>query len=194
MNMSDWKKLYSTLRIKKPGEGGMRPIPRRRFLNKPTVDDLETFETKYGLKLPTSYRHYALVFGAGVISGRFEIAVPGYGPRRTQQDLMAMNTHGYFAKLQKWDGLDNPKQINRMLVFCETLGQDYIGWDPTDVTETRNHEYGIYVLLRLSVSAKKIAATFDEFINKIVLGSGTRKVNYHPLPKYERLVFAPAHG
>ncbi len=36
----------------------------------------------------------------------------------------------------------------RLLLFCKTTLNDYVGWEPEDVTDQTTHEYGIYLLGR----------------------------------------------
>jgi hypothetical protein len=184
MSVVEWEVLYSSLSITK--------WSGRPFLPKPTKEDLDAFEQEWEIKLPKSFREYAPIFGSGTLGRRFDIATPGYG-RRARHDIAAMNRSKCIKQLRKWEELELPDQLERAIFFCETVGQDYIFFDPADITDRRNHEYGIYALLRLEKKAKKIAESFKEFIETIVLRGDCRKVNYGRLPKRDRMNYQPAH-
>lgn len=78
-----------------------------------------------------------------------------------------------------------------MIFFCETISQDYIGWDPQDVTDEKDSEYGIYVFWRDDHTTKKLASSFQEFIEKIALGPGMRRLHQSYQKEYTTF-FVPA--
>lgn len=58
--------------------------------------------------------------------------------------------------------------LSRMLFFASTIGGEFVGWDPRDLTDAGGPEYGVYYVTR-SGTARKVAASFPEFVTNIAL-------------------------
>lgn len=163
-----WKQLYDSLEKVEYAE--CKPV------KKTTKAALDRFETRSKVRLPKSYREFMLVFGPGELAQGFRIAAPGYRSLGDTVDLDLMNKEGprnYFAA---GCDVDDPKQVNRMVFFCFTIANEYVGWDPQDTTDVRKREYGIYVLWRDDLYTTRVARTFPEFIEKVVMGKAISRL------------------
>jgi len=139
---------------------------------RPTALDLDRFEAERGLKLPRSYRNYAVIFGPGLLARYFDIAVPGCRERAKRYDLALLDANSpshYPVDLSEEIHPGDSAQIRRMLFFCETVGAESIGWDTTELTDKTEQEYEIYLLPRIG-ELVRIANSFPEFINDIGWG------------------------
>ena len=79
------------------------------------------------------------------------------------------------------------------MFFCRSGTGDLIGWDPTDLQDRRQREYGIYEWGRGDTS-RKLADSFPQFIEEVCLS----EANLHP-PSWDfkelgtRRTFFPAY-
>src|SRR5262245_6755722 len=129
-----WRSLYDRI---------AKVYPTYRYVPKPTPQAIDEFEATAVFALPHSYREFIEVFGPGELSQRFQFHAPGYAKRNKILDL------SHFNQLFRECKAFFPKEtmtnlIARQIVFCVTISGDWIGWDPQDVCDPVNHEYGIY--------------------------------------------------
>jgi hypothetical protein len=161
MNIKNWKDLYRSLTIERPSEG---------VLPKPTEIAIKSFEKKQKLKLPSTYRSFIKVFGPGELAWEYRLTAPGYSEQRWTIDLEKFNAQvkGQLTKhaLKKYS---SPERALRMLYFCRSSAGDLIGWDVTEISNPKTHDYSIYVLSGPG-SPKKLVDSFSEFINDVCLG------------------------
>lgn len=163
-----WHELYSSLAV----DG----VP-----HSPTAEAVGHIEARYGFQLPRSYVEFAYCFGPGILAEIFNLAVPGYGQRSCWFDLHEMNKQSprsfpdhflqevYCPSLPPDEVIDVVSQIQRLVFFCALDGNDYVGWDPEDVSDPGSNEYGIYILPRGEPPVYCVCA-FAQFIFDVCLG------------------------
>lgn len=78
-------------------------------------------------------------------------------------------------------------QCRRAVFFARDVCTSWFFWDPSDVTDSQNHEYGIYILHREG-RIYKLADTFWNFIKDVCLGTCIPEYDYSE--EVER-VFSP---
>ena len=138
MTEQDWKALLANLNIITNGD----------TLNPVNNEVLETFEKEQGVKLPSSYRSFCNVFGAGQIANLFNIAVPGYSGRSPTYSTKYLSESqielaDQYAEL----GVDSV-QLKRGIFFClDIIGSNHF-FDPEDATNNKKPEYAVYTLFR----------------------------------------------
>jgi hypothetical protein len=162
-----WESLWRTLVIR---ENTILPT-----LPRPTDATLNRFEQDTGFRLPQSYRAFAKVFGPGELAGDYHFFFPGY-PGNEHSDLAAVNAR---IRVRAPGGPDfesfissfcrDPEQVRRMVIFCGTGHGDWVGWDPEDVRDRRNCEYGIYQWHGEQPS--KVADSFVQFVEEFCLAT-----------------------
>ncbi|MGE3804824.1 MAG: SMI1/KNR4 family protein [Gemmataceae bacterium] len=175
--ISNWTELKKRLDFVVPPNHRVLPVPNEAIL--------DAFEQRRQIKLPRSYRSFAKHVGAGMVSGYFGIAVPGY-PGRKLDDLDRFDAYTHELKEVFVETFGDAEQFDRFLFFAKTFGGDYIAWDPADVRNRRSHEYGIYVLPRDEDKILFLAKSFLEFVTKVCLGKRWHAViggEYRP-PKF----------
>jgi predicted DNA-binding WGR domain protein len=146
--------------------------PNYRYVAKPTLQDLDAFEAASGFLLPRSYRDFALAFGPGELAQQFKIYTPGAFSKRNEQNGLAHFNESYRTWKKHFAGSPSlTEQAKRMIVFSTTVGGDSIGWDPEDVCDTVNHEYGIFNITRHN-DVERIGNSFEKFILDYCLGMG----------------------
>lgn len=167
MSIRQWQKLFKDLEIRKSG------LPS---LVKPTDSILDHFEKETGFLLPRGYRDFIKVFGPGVLAWSYRILAPGYPEQGDSVDLVQFNQSAKkqftkrFLKTTKM-----PEQILRTVYFVRRSGGDLIGWDPEDIQNVKNHEYGVY-LLGGGPGMEKIANSFECFIKEVCLSEENLKI------------------
>ncbi len=159
-----WKRLQKKLTIK-PTYG--TPV------RKPRDSQLDRFEAEYEFKLPKSYREFVKLFGAGILDGYFRIYSPAHGGTVETLDLVAE----WESMRENLDWLANetfPESsplLSRAVPFSGTINGDIIVWDPAEKTNSRSHEYTIYIIPRdIGEEITKVADTFREYIEDCCLG------------------------
>jgi len=142
------------------------------YTRPPTEVELSRYESEEGIRLPSSYRAFALVFGPGELAGIFRIAVPyckvaafNLGREIKAHKRQFVGKMGWLRKEKYGD----PDRVQRMLVFSTTYRGEKYAWDPVEVTDGRAHEYQVYLLSR-SGSVETIAQTFGDFVTEYCLG------------------------
>jgi len=160
----------------------MTVVPFGDGVRKPTIEDLDRFEAEFGVKLPASYRDYALTIGPGEIGrNAFEITTPGF-PEAPNLDLTA-NVRMWKDRVieRKSDealarSYGDPMRARRLLPFgwVVEIGHGF-AWDPEDVGEGGGDEYGVYFIDVDSFgedAVAKVASNFREFVTEFALGLG----------------------
>ena len=71
MTQVQWKKFFKTICIRTDIES-VTPVQHA---------DIDEFENAFDVKLPSSYRSYCLVFGAGEFGKTIKRSIPGYKGR-----------------------------------------------------------------------------------------------------------------
>lgn len=173
MSTEEWKSLYETIEV--------RTEPDCTIAPKPTEQQLDQFELVADFKLPKSYRDFIRVFGAGELACEYKIMAPGYlNPTGSQgvpvYDLQSFND----STKNQFDTtflsfFSDPEKIQRLVYFCATGTGNIIGWDPQDIREARQYDYGIYELGR-SETLEFLADSFRAFIEEVCLS----EANLHP--------------
>lgn len=141
--------------------------PGYRFLPIPTETTLARFEAGHSVKLPRSFRDFALRFGAGEIAGFYRIAVPL--PIENDYELGQFNRtlHGEPSD-RLLEEYGSPEVIERFLFFCATGGGIFFGWNTDELTNATENEYAIYEFPEVP-KLKKVATSFHAFIMDYVL-------------------------
>jgi hypothetical protein len=198
MQKYNWKELYSTLKI--TPESGPQYCPNS--------DTLDRFEQQYNVRLPESYRSFAALFGPGLLGNTFRIAVPGTPFSWVWYDLNLLNQQSarhcpidylekvQLSKVQKQEIPVEIERIRRMIFFCSVESEEYIGWDPKDVRNSKANEYGVYILPGLGRPVF-CASTFAEFVLEICLGDQWPKYHYVDRESWmedDRQTFIPIIG
>jgi hypothetical protein len=156
---SNWKAVLAKLEV----EGGpvnpvQRPVLRR-------------YERKIGLSLPEGYKAFCQTIGPGelTIPNYYRIYVPqapdGFNIELLNQKIKAMPRDFAIYDIR---GTDR-KQLGRGVYFASDIATSHYFWDPEDITNDEQYEYGIYGLHR-DCSVERLCDTFWAFINDICLG------------------------
>lgn len=173
---SKWQELLAKLEIRL--QPGWVSVP------KPTEDDLIQFETAHNFKLPQSYRSFIKLFGAGTLAFDFKLLAP-IGPNFPRYDLGSFNLEtksGFTSTFLHF--FSEPDRVKRLTYFAIPENADLIGWDPEDIRDRENHEYGICEL-GPTEDLELVAISFSDFIDHICLADpGDESVT--------RLVYEPA--
>lgn len=162
-----WESLKQKLRVTKP------PAPPQPI---PTLAHLTHFETSLGIRLPESYKLFVTTFGAGEIGGYFNIFAPGYPnkPSGSIEGLISLVRDPAVreAFIEAYKDVDF---LDRMIPFSNSIGGDIIAWDPDDVRDSVNSEYGIYILPDDLDQIVELASSFKEYIENVCLGDAFKK-------------------
>jgi len=160
VGISEWRRLYRTLTAERPvaydpyhpGADAVKAAAKR-------------FESESGYTLPRSYKAFAQVFGPGELGGYYRICIPGdekCGCDLATEHAMVRETRG------PPDSYEQGELLSRLLYFATTIGGEFVGWDPHDVTDSTGPEYRVYYITR-TPNAKAVAGSFSEFVSEICL-------------------------
>jgi hypothetical protein len=151
--------------------------PIGKPFEKPTSAVLGEFERRWKLRLPASYKGFIRLFGAGEIGAYFNICAPGLpiDCNGSLEGLIQMTRRQHIREAFVETYRDEAF-VDRMIPFADTIGGDVIVWDPKDVRDERNYEFGIYVLPNDAYSIVGIATSFLEFIEQVCLGPKFAKI------------------
>jgi hypothetical protein len=158
--ISEWRRLYRKLTAKRPVE--YEPYHPGSDAVKAAA---KRFESATGYKLPRSYKAFAQVFGPGELGGYYRICIPGdekCGYDLATEHALASETHS------PPDSYEQGELLGRLLYFASTIGGEFVGWDPLDVTDSTGAEYRVYYITRRA-TAKAVAGSFSEFVSEICL-------------------------
>jgi hypothetical protein len=67
-----------------------------------------------------------------------------------------------------------------MVPFSDTIGGDIVVWDPEDVKNDQESEYGIYVLPDDSDRITFLTDSFSSYVTDMCLGSGFDVIAHDP--------------
>lgn len=160
MKKDDWRAVLAKLKVV---GGPVRPVQRAV---------LRRYEKKHGMSLPEGYKGFCQAIGPG------ELTLPrGYcihAPRDPiwdlesfDQDLKRQALHRGQEMLD-FRGTDR-SQLVRGVYFASEITTSCYFWDPHDITDPEQHEYGIYAIHRDS-AVERICETFWDFVNTYCLG------------------------
>lgn len=137
----------------------------------PSTGQLDEYEAETGIRLPTSYREFVQLFGAGTLGGNFVISCPGYGDGK-RVDLLTSNQFVHECMEDELEEYcDNPELFRRMHFFAQAgENEENFGWDPAEADA--GDEYAVYVTYSSSMKIERVAESFEEFVRNICLGSG----------------------
>jgi hypothetical protein len=158
---------------------GIKVYRRSNSVPLPKAGALDAYDKATGFRLPEGYRRFVLTLGPGDVGDAFRVAAPGYPKNRDTVDLAKMNRR-YRAGVDSSSEADlaakydDPERVRRLVVFCDTGGADYYGWDPQDVRDAAAHECGVYLAPRHGSQVENVAGSFLEFIGEYCLGPGYR--------------------
>jgi len=158
------KGLRARLRIEENDK--YAPIP------KPTKKDMDHFEETAGFQLPQSYREFAMAFGAGDLARKFKFATPGSKDRAYDLSRFHRECRKFAvsdASLAYFPETDLPRALRMFWFSLDDIRSQYFGWDTLDLTDVKNHEYGIYILPDSKRVILRIAGSFPEFVNEFCL-------------------------
>ena len=158
--ISEWRRLYQKLTAERsveyepyhPGADAVKAAAKR-------------FESDAGCRLPRSYTTFSQVFGPGELGGYYRICIPGdekCGYDLATEHALARETHS------PSDSYEQGELLGRLLYFATTIGGEFVGWDPLDVTDSTGPEYRVYYVTRRP-TAKAVAGSFPEFVSEICL-------------------------
>jgi hypothetical protein len=157
MKEHDWTSVLSRFDIYEGGK--LKPVE---------ASALSAFERSNSFLLPTSYRGYCQTFGPGFLTRpcNYCICVPLAKSKRFNIDFL-----NQMVKSQENNYAADVDQINRSIFFATDIGTSEFFWDPTDITDKKDSEYGVYVLYR-DYKVERLSDSFWGFINEICLGTG----------------------
>ncbi len=125
----------------------------------------------------------------------FLILAPRYPGALSLTDLEAFNVdfHGGLAEAPEWvrEHFTDPERASRLVVFAKNSGVVYACWDPEDVRDPVNAEYGTYLLLPDIDSPVYAAASFAEFVMECCYGLRFRQIVGDTNEELPPLVFEP---
>lgn len=177
--------------------GGISIVSSPNDVPKPTLEDCTEAEASLGITLPSSYKEFITVFGAGDLAKEFQLFAPNCPNMR--YDLVSVN-RDVREQLVK-DNLaenysDDPAQTLRLVIFARNFDSDEFGWDSAQVTLSKESEYKVYLLPRLLGANEYYTDTFEEFVLELCLGELYCK--YRNVESWdlggERRVFEPAEA
>lgn len=173
--MSDrWKDLYAKLEIRAGAKA-----------RKPTDAMLDRFEKAHGFELPDDYRGFAKTFGPGELGAYVRIYTPV--PKGSNGDLSELVDMVHEGAEVLSETYGDPKLIERLVPFADTIGGDTIAWDPEAVTDADAHEYAILLLPDDSPKVKRVASDFGEFVDICLstrLGKFIGAKDYEPVESF----------
>lgn len=158
MTPSKWKKLLKELEIETT-MGAIAPVDK-------VV--LDSCENDLGGKLPSSYRSFCSVFGAGEFAREFRIAVPGFEGESETYSLLGLQKLSHEG-LEYDEYSPDPEQHARSVFFAVDILRSKYFLDPNDTTDASKNEYGVYVLFR-DWEVRRIADNFWGFVTELCLG------------------------
>ena len=165
-----WKRLADQL-IRKSGHDLVRP-PKEK------IDSaLKKYEEEIGVSLPEGYKAFIREFGPGEI-GAFRVFGPKISKFRDCGNDIAEENQNWRDPEGYWATSGKPALVARLICFSTSIGGDACFWDPDDVRDPKNHEYGIYVLPQSGADGKVtcVAGSFKEFVESVCLGHGFDKI------------------
>ena len=138
-------------------------------VRKPTAALLDRFEIALQINLPVDYRAFILMFGPGVLGGKYLIL----SPRCKDNPAFDMTNfnQSFRQSLDESIVLQNSFKdlplVRRLVFFSRTLDNDYYGWDANSIGVQALPQAPIHQLLRLGEETDIVALSFREFVDNI---------------------------
>ena len=147
-------------------------------LNPVSVHTLDEYERMNGIRLPTSYREYCIVFGPGDFEGhgQFKMSVPGYSGICEWYSLDRLN------RLTKADfnfqkSIATSERFREGLLFCVDEDGAFYFFDLKEATELPpGCEYAVYSIGRDYV-IRRMSNDFWQFVREQCLGVDPETTN-----------------
>lgn len=156
-----WKVLYNSCTINRDVTAGYKFAPI------PTTSVLDKFENHRKLKLPKSYREFALLFGAGELSEFYRIATP----LRIADDyeLAKFNADAHGDPTERLLEEYGPVEFtDKFLFFCADGGGYRYAWKTDEITNQSARDYAIYEFPR-HPKILRVAKSFESFILDFIM-------------------------
>ena len=96
-------------------------------------------------------------------------AIVEYQNKERTEDVLRIAAFALGVPLERLEGAQL-LWLDRLgiYLFAATIGGEFVGWDPLDVTDSAGPEYRVYYVTR-SGMARAIAGSFPEFISEACL-------------------------
>jgi hypothetical protein len=166
----EWEVVLDSVEIR---DGAVRPVSKA---------DVTRHKKRSELLLPDSYYGYCQVFGPGELTNwNYAICIPDakskyFGIEQfntfTRQSSAPRGWHPDVNQRQA-----NAAQCRRAKFFASDICTSWFFWDPIDVTNREENEFGIYIIHREGYIAR-VADSFGEFIKDKCLGPGIPGYDY----------------
>lgn len=146
---------------------GLRLIESTHPVPKATDAALRDAESGLFCSLPTSYREWCKVYGAGELARFFRIAAP-------MEVSHTFNLIEYNRAMREgeggelWQDRIGADLFERAVFFAETIGGEFYFWDQQIQSSGASAEFPIYYSPR-HVSPEKCSDAFEEWILKTCL-------------------------
>jgi hypothetical protein len=175
MKKLDWGAVLAKLEVV---GGPIRPVQRAV---------LRRYEKNIGMSLPEGYKGFCQTIGPG------ELTVPRHyrihAPRDPLWDIESLNQDMKNQAphrdqlLLDIRGTDR-SQLVRGVYFASDITTICYFWDPEDLTDPDQHEYGIYAIYR-DHSVRRVCDNYWEFVNTYCLGESDIMPVFITALKYE---------
>ncbi len=177
MTASQWRVLWSALEIQPPWGEAVR---------KPTDEAIAEYERQSGFLLPPSYREFAKVFGPGELAEGYKVRTPGSCLTGRSTAISTFNHNCDLAEFnRRLRRPSNPlgpdvindiynrdkERISRLVCFADSMIGEVIGWDPLDIRDQANGEYGIFIIVRENDHASFLSPSFAAFVHDVCYGA-----------------------
>lgn len=159
MNKQKWTKLLGQLDVV-TRQGRIKPVDKKA---------LDQFEKETGVALPSSYRSYCMVFGAGQLADDLNIAVPGYAGAVKTYSLQYLTQSQIELADQLGSSGANADQFSRSIFFATNMVGAKHFFDPSAPTGDSGNEYAVYTVFR-DGECQRTAENFWELITVFYLG------------------------
>lgn len=126
-----------------------------------TTKDIQAVETKIGLRIPNDFKQFLLQYQGGTNLDINHIVV-NYGNNFVDK-VAIVNISDIDEILNSWNMIKDYETCKGILTFGNTLGDGRF-WGISLNIEDYNSVY----LYEASLERNKVAATFSEFLNKII--------------------------
>ncbi len=170
----------------------------KNYAPTPTVEELDAFEAESGFRLPSSYRRFALAYGAGTLVASmatedetdgedddededydedtefrelYQLYVPNcVNEHHELADYNRLFHERFFPRDELAEDFTEPDMLERLIVFMSEIdGYGWVGWDPKDIRDNEHRECGIYAVGRHANALRFVAASFAELLTNEVL-------------------------
>lgn len=151
-------------------QGGLRPS---------TELEVSQFEKRRGVKLPSTYREFAKVFGTGMFAAEFRIIAPGpKQPGYYSADLASFNEHAHACNTKLTEYCQNAELMNDVLYFgYNCITTSWYCWDLSHCYDDGgNTEYRILKVTR-EYEVIELDMTFWDLVTSYCLRNGEEETD-----------------